>query len=103
MRLSQMPEEPGEKDQNACHIVFRLSGSGERIQRRFFKDQTVQALYDYIDSLMGDKVHFESPGNHDYQSIQSMPRKVYDQRDKLLSEVGLFPRAMLIIKEGGVE
>ena len=98
-----MPEEPDEKDENACHIVFRLPGCGERVQRRFAKEQTVQVMYDYIDSLIGDKVHFETPGNIEYHIIQSMPRKIYDQKDKTLVEAGLFPRAILIIKEGEVE
>ena len=38
-------------DPEACHIVFRLPGNGERVNRRFLKTDKVQILYDYIDSL----------------------------------------------------
>lgn len=31
--------------------------------------------------------------------MQSMPKKIYSDKDKTLEEVGLFPRAMLQVKE----
>jgi hypothetical protein len=50
-----LPEEPEASDPQACHIVFRLPGSGERVNRRFLKEQTVEVLYRYIDSII-DKI-----------------------------------------------
>jgi hypothetical protein len=40
-KRERLPEEPGEKDPLACHIVLRLPGSGERVNRRFLKTDTV--------------------------------------------------------------
>jgi hypothetical protein len=38
---AKFEEEPQEKDPDACTIVFRLPGQGERIQRRFFKSEQI--------------------------------------------------------------
>lgn len=71
--------------------------SGERVSRRFLKTDKIQHLYDFVDSL-GDKMQFENH-NSTYEIIQSMPRKVFTNRERTLVEEGLFPRAMLQIKE----
>lgn len=94
----RLPEEPAEKDPLACHIVLRLPGSGERVNRRFLKNETVQVLYDFVDSLGPERLGFEN-SSQEYIILQSMPRKEFTDKDKKLEEVGLFPRAMLQIKE----
>lgn len=71
--------------------------TGERITRRFRKEETVQILYDFIES-MGDKVQFEHTAGN-FVIMQSMPRKVYTEKEKTIGEAGLFPRAMLQVKE----
>ena len=70
--------------------------TGDRINRRFLKTDKIQTMYDFIDSL-GDQLELEH--GHAYEIIQSMPRKVFSQIDKTLAEEGLFPRAMLVVKE----
>ena len=50
-KRERLPQEPDEKDPNAAHIVLRLPGSGERVNRRFLKTDTVQMIYDFVDSL----------------------------------------------------
>lgn len=93
-----MPEEPNDKDPNACHIVLRLPGSGERVNRRFLKTQTIQAMYDFVDSLGPKKLGLEN-ATKQYIILQSMPRKEFTDKDKTIEESGLFPRAMLQVKE----
>ena len=78
--------------------MFRLPGSGERVVRRFLKEEKIQMLYDFIDSL-GDKIQFENPSKGSYMILQSLPRKEFTNKGKTLGEEGLFPRAMLQIKE----
>ena len=92
-KADALPEEPDEKDPNACHIVLRLPGTGERVNRRFLKTENVQRMYDFVDSLGPEKLNFES--THQYVIFQSMPRKEFTDKDKTLAEVGLHPRAML--------
>jgi hypothetical protein len=59
-KRERLPEEPAEKDPLACHIVLRLPGSGERVNRRFLKTDTVQIIYDFVDSLGPQRLSFES-------------------------------------------
>lgn len=73
-----------------------MPGSGERINRRFFKTDKVQMMYDFIDS-MGDQLELEH--NNTYEIMQTMPRKVFNNKERTLAEEGLFPRAMLVVKE----
>lgn len=70
--------------------------SGDRVNRRFFKNDKVQLMYDFIDSK-GDELQFEHNAN--FEIIQSMPKKVLNNKDKTLAEEGLFPRAMLVVRE----
>ena len=53
-------------------------------------------MYDFIDS-MGDQLEIEHHAT--YEIVQNMPRKVFNNKDKTLAEEGLFPRAMLVVKE----
>ena len=93
-----LSEEPAEKDAEACHIVFRMPGSGERVSRRFLKGDKIESIYNFVDSLGPEKLQLE---NHEkgYSILQSMPRKEFNNKEKTLGEVGLHPRAMLQIKE----
>ncbi|CDW77100.1 fas-associated factor 1 [Stylonychia lemnae] len=96
-KKEQLPLEPPEGDPNVCSLVFRLPGSGERVSRRFLKTQKIQLIYDYIESL-GEQLQFETP-HCDFIIFQSMPKKEYNDMERTLAEEGLFPRAMLQIKE----
>ena len=89
-----LPDEPDPADSKACHLVFRLPGSGERVSRRFLKDQTIDVLYMYIDSL-----HIQFEHSSKFVILQSMPRKEYRDRGRTLGEEGLYPRAVLMVKE----
>lgn len=53
-------------------------------------------MYDFIDS-MGDQLEVEH--NTNLEILQTMPRKVFNNKEKTLAEEGLFPRAMLVVKE----
>ena len=57
----------------------------------------MQRLYDYVES-MGDQLQLESI-EKGFSIIQSMPRKEYTDKEKTLAEAGLYPRAILIVKE----
>jgi FAS-associated factor 2 len=97
MKQERLGTEPDQSNPDVCTIVFRLPIGGERLTRRFLKEDKIEILYDYIDSL-GDKVSFESTSGN-YVIMQSMPKKEYREKDKTLQQEGLFPRAMLQIKE----
>lgn len=47
----KLREEPAAEDEDCVNVNFRLPVSGERVSRRFLREEKVQALYDYIDVL----------------------------------------------------
>ena len=62
----QIDDEPAEDDPDSCGIVFKLPGSGERINRRFLKTDKAESLYRYIEylSVKGDcSFEIESQSN----------------------------------------
>jgi len=91
-----LADEPEASNPESCAIVFRLPVTGSRVERRFLKTDSVQILYDFIDTQL-HQITLEGDGQ--YEILQTMPRKIYEDKDALLQEVGLFPRAMLVVKE----
>ena len=73
--------------------------SGERIRRRFLKTDTISLLYDFIDDLQNKgKCQFEGVTNYTskYEIIQTMPRKVYDDKTATLDDLGFYPRGAML-------
>ena len=50
-REINLPEEPTKETEDSLELIFRMPVSGDRIQRRFLKTDTVQLVYDFIDDL----------------------------------------------------
>lgn len=71
-------------------IAFRMP-DGSKIQRNFGKTDTVGRLYDFIDSLE------EEVGV--YELATSFPSHSLDNRDNTLEGEGLYPRAVLHIRQ----
>jgi len=96
-----LPEEPTKETEDSLELIFRMPESGDRIQRRFMKTDTVQIVYDFIDDLQ-DKGTCKFEGietyTDKYQIIQTRPKVEYDDKTKTLEDVGFFPRgAMLVV------
>lgn len=73
--------------------------SGERIRRRFLKDDTIQTIYDFIDTLQDqEKCQFEGIDGYTdkYQVMQTRPRVIYNEKDKSLESVGFHPRGAML-------
>ncbi|XP_030530309.1 plant UBX domain-containing protein 10 isoform X2 [Rhodamnia argentea] len=81
-----------EKGPNVTQVLVRFP-AGERKERRFQSDATIQSLYDYVDSLgcldMGN-----------YTLISNFPRVSYgsDKFSLSLKEAGLYPQASLFVE-----
>ncbi|KAK4771455.1 hypothetical protein SAY87_031987 [Trapa incisa] len=81
-----------EKGPDVTRVLVRFP-AGERKERRFHSDDTIQRLYDYVDSLGCLEI-----GN--YSLVSNFPRVVY-RSDKLslsLREAGLHPQASLFVE-----
>ncbi|KAH0456415.1 hypothetical protein IEQ34_014322 [Dendrobium chrysotoxum] len=89
----------GEGSRESCGIRSGVSAvlvrfpTGERKERRFYSSTTVQALYDYVDSL--DCLNAEK-----YSLVSNFPRVSYGPEKFSLSlkEAGLHPQASLFVE-----
>ncbi|KAK8584875.1 hypothetical protein V6N13_138820 [Hibiscus sabdariffa] len=75
-------DEP-EKGPSVTQVLVRFP-TGERKERRFHSTATIQALYDYVDSLGCLEVE-------DYILVSNFPRVAYAKIVKLYDEKGLLP------------
>ena len=93
----KLVEEPSEDDPNATTISFRYPDGETRKDRRFLKSHTIQNLYDFVNSL-GKEIYSEE-GNDKFSLFQPFPPKKYEEMENTLEKEGLFPNAIIQIKE----
>ena len=89
-KRSQLPVEPSDSDPNTARIAFRLP-DGSKIQRNFSKFDPVATLYLFIDTLETDLPP--------YELATSFPSHSLSDRGRLLEGEGLWPRAVLHVRE----
>ena len=90
-------DEPSKDDPNSTTICFRFPDGEKRIDRRFLKNNKIQNLYDFVTSL-GKEIYNEE-GNNSFSLYQPFPPKKYENMDNTLEEEGLFPNAIIQIRE----
>jgi hypothetical protein len=90
-----LPPEPSEDNKEASKIMFRYPHTEQRVERRFMKTDKISSLYDFVCTL-GTEI-FEESG--EFELITPFPFKIYSNKDKTLVEEGLFPNAVLQIRE----
>ena len=89
--------EPDENNPDCCTICFRYPDGDKRKDRRFLKTDKIIILYEYIKSL-GNEIYTED-GNGIFSLYQPFPPKKYDNMENTLENEGLFPNAVIQIKE----
>ena len=90
-------DEPDINNPNATTICFRYPDGEKRKDRRFLKNHTIQNLYDYVTSL-GREIYTEEDNNN-FSLFQLFPPKKYEQMENTLEQEGLFPNAVIQIRE----
>ena len=90
-------DEPNENDPESTEICFRYPDGEKTKNRRFLKTHTIQNLYDYVTSL-GEEIYSETENNQ-FSLYQPFPPKKYDVMDNTLEKEGLFPNAVIQIRE----
>ena len=90
-------QEPDEYNQDCCIICFRYPDGEKTNIRRFLKNDTIKELYDYIKSL-GNEIYTEE-GNGVFSLNQPFPPKKFENMENTLENEGLFPNAVIQIKE----
>ena len=94
---NSLPKEPEDSNPDKCVIIFRYPDGCKNIERKFLKTNKIQILYNFIESL-GREIYSEDNITK-FTLIQTFPFKKYENKEKTLEEEGLFPNAMLQIKE----
>lgn len=92
--LATLPEEPPADIPDLAKLSIRLP-NGERIVRRFLATNTVQTLYDFVETRDLAPLDPEL----DFLVVGMFPRKVYNEMDETLEEVGLVPSGTLVVEE----
>ena len=93
----KLVEEPSPDDPDSTIICFRYPDGDKTINRRFLKSHTIQNLYDYITSF-GNEIYTEKE-NNSFSLFQPFPPKKYDVMENTLEKEGLFPNAVVQIRE----
>ncbi|KAJ3102579.1 hypothetical protein HDU97_000448 [Phlyctochytrium planicorne] len=86
--------EPPANAKEVAKVSIRLP-SGERVIRRFLADETIQNLYNFIESLDLSPISVEA----DIVAVNAYPRKVFLDLTQTLREAGVYPSASLIVEE----
>ena len=94
---NKIVDEPDENNPDCTVICFRYPDGEQRKDRRFLKNNTIQNLYDYVTSL-GREIYTEDE-NNSFSLYQPFPPKKYDNMENTLEKEGLFPNAIIQIKE----
>ena len=85
--------EPATTEPDICMLVFRLP-NGSRIERRFRNHDTLQVLYEFVESLA------EMESIHSFDLYSNFPRQSYaDKKHLTMLEANLVPSAMIVIEE----
>ena len=90
-------DEPDINNPDVTTICFRYPDGEKRKDRRFLKNHTIQNLYDYVTSL-GKEIYTEED-NNSFSLYQPFPPKKYVEMDNTLEKEGLFPNAVIQIRE----
>ena len=93
-----LPPEPEENNADACKIVLRYPDGNKAMERRFLKNEKIAVLYLFVKSK-GREIFSEEESN-DFDLIFGLPPKnLKNSKDKSLEEEGMFPNAIINIKE----
>jgi FAS-associated factor 2 len=85
--------EPAATESDVCKLVFRLP-NGSRIERRFRNDDTLQLLYEFVETLT------EMESIHSFDLYSNFPRQSYaDKKHLTMLEANLVPSAMIVVEE----
>ena len=90
-------QEPDQDNPDCCTICFRYPDGEKTKIRRFLKNDKIKELYDYVKSL-GNEIYTEE-GNGVFSLNQPFPPKKFENMENTLENEGLFPNAVIQIKE----
>ncbi|KAJ8329867.1 hypothetical protein BDV3_004045 [Batrachochytrium dendrobatidis] len=91
---ANMPVEPDVGEPNTTRLSIRLP-SGERVIRRFKADDTIQILWNFIETHDLKPLDLET----EFSIVCPFPRRVYRNMDMTMEQAGLVPSASVVVEE----
>ncbi|KAI8807186.1 thioredoxin-like protein [Cladochytrium replicatum] len=91
--LEDLPAEP-DAGESVTRISIRLP-NGDRVVRRFRADDTVQSLYEFVETRNLDPIPIES----DLLVVVPFPRRALEDPTATIQRAGLFPNGAVIVEE----
>lgn len=95
-KRKQLPVEPSSTDPESTYIIFRHPDGVNRSERRFFKNDSIKDLYNFVECL--ENVGFKN-NEGKFELIQTFPFAVFSDMQKTIGQEKLFPNAVVQIKE----
>ena len=93
-----LPEEPEENNPDVSQIILRYPDGEKTIERRFLKTEKINVLYLLVKSK-GREIFFDQESNN-FDLIYGFPPKNLDNsKNNTLEDEGLFPNAIIQIRE----
>ena len=93
-----IPPEPEEDNPNATKIIIKYPDGVKSIERRFLKSEKIEVLYILVKSK-GREIFLEQESSDFYLTFGFPPKNLEDSKNKTLESEGLFPNAMIQIRE----
>lgn len=91
-----IPKEPVNGERNSTNILFRFPDGENSVERRFYKTDKIEDLYNFIGSL--DGINFNNAEDK-FDLVQPFPLSVYSDKIKTLEEAKLYPNALVQVRE----
>ena len=95
---NNLPPEPDENNPNICKIVLRYPDGERTMERRFLKTDNINVLYLFVKSK-GREIFFEKDSNDFDLCFSFPPKNLENSKKKTLEEEGMFPNAVINIRE----
>jgi len=93
-RGTKVPEEPPQGHKPCAKIQISFP-DGSKVMRRFFGENLVESLYDFVDASEG---LVDRPVGEDFELVCTYPRKVLDKRvGQTMKEADLCPQSAVIV------
>ncbi|KAI9103274.1 hypothetical protein DFS34DRAFT_646659 [Phlyctochytrium arcticum] len=92
--IDSLPSEPPASASDLAKLSLRLP-SGERLIRRFLADDTMQVVYNFVQTRDLDPLDLLA----EISVVNTYPRKEYLDMTQTLRDAGLVPNASLIVEE----
>lgn len=95
---SEIPEEPNQDDQEAVRIVIKLP-EGQRLERRFYKHQSLKYLYYYVFCHPDSPDEFDITTNFPRKVLNCKPSEEHGDDPPTFEEAGLGKSTMLFVTD----